>query len=340
MTNLAPEHTTAPFDIGGTMRTVLLAMLPGIVVAIWFLGAGVAFNIVLAALFGVGFEALALHLRKQPIAPQLRDGSVLITALLLSLALPPFAPWWIIACGCAGAILLGKQCYGGLGQNIFNPAMTGYVLVLLAFPAQLSHWPVPTARPIGEGFDGYTMATALDAFHQNHAYTVQAWWQSHAQFGQWGGYGWEWINLAFLGGGLYLLWRKIFGWQVPVAMLAALGLCAAAFYDNGSSASAGSPLFHWLTGATMLGAFFIATDPATAATTRSGRVVYGALIGVLVFAIRSWGHYPDGVAFAVLLANGATLLLDKLNPGMLARFYRRDAATQGGSMQGGGDDER
>lgn len=329
-------HTpTKQFDIARTMRAVLLAMLPGIVVTIWFLGAGVAFNIILAALFSIGFETLALYLRKEPIIPQLRDGSVLITALLLSLALPPFAPWWIILCGCAGAILLGKHCYGGLGQNIFNPAMTGYVLMLLAFPAQLAHWPVPTPR-----FDGYTMATALDTFHQNKAFTVQAWWQSHAQFGQWGGYGWEWINLAFLGGGLYLLWQKIFSWHIPVAMLAALGFCAAMFYDNGSSASAGSPLYHWLTGATMLGAFFIATDPATAATTPISRLIYGALIGVLIFAIRTWGHYPDGVAFAVLFANGATLLLDKLNPDIFARLYRRDATTQNNIIQGGSGDER
>jgi electron transport complex protein RnfD len=239
---------------------------------------------------------------------QLLDGSALITAALIALALPPFAPWWIILLACATAILLGKHCYGGLGQNIFNPAMAGYALVLLAFPAQLAHWP-----QIAQQFDGYTSATVLDTFKQNHALTVADWWRTHPQFGQWGGYGWEWINLAFLGGGLFLLQQKIFSWHIPVAMLATLGLCAAAFYDNGSSASAGSPLFHWLSGATMLGAFFVATDPATAASTRLGRLLYGALIGALVFAIRHAGHYADGVAFAVLGANAVALLLDRID---------------------------
>jgi electron transport complex protein RnfD len=241
-------------------------------------------------------------------AKRLLDGSALITAALIALALPPFAPWWIILFACAAAMLVGKHCYGGLGQNIFNPAMTGYALVLLAFPAQLAHWP-----QIVPQLDGYTSATVLDTFKQNHALTVADWWRMHPQFGQWGGYGWEWINLAFLGGGLFLLQQKIFSWHIPVAMLVTLGLCAAAFYDNGSSASAGSPLFHWLSGATMLGAFFVATDPATAANTRLAKLLYGALIGALVFAMRHAGHYADGVAFAVVGANAAALLLDKID---------------------------
>jgi electron transport complex protein RnfD len=303
-----PLQTTAKkFDSAQMMRQVMLALLPGIVATIWFLGLGVAFNIVLTVLFCVGCEALALYLGKQPIAPNLLDGSVLITALLLGLALPPFAAWWLILIGAAGAILLAKQAYGGLGQNIFNPAMAGYALLLLLFPAQLAHWSSPAAPP-----DGYTMATALDSFKQNRAFTVADWWRTHAQFGSWGGYGWEWINLAFLGGGFYLLQQKIFSWQIPLSVLASLALCAAIFYDNGSSASGGSPLYHWLSGATMLGAFFIATDPATSATTAKGRLCYGALIGALIYVIRTWGHYPDSIAFAVLLGNSTAPLLDKL----------------------------
>ncbi len=374
------QGETKSFDIARTLRTVLLAMLPGVVVAIWFLGLGVLLNIVLAALFALAFEAFALWLRDiriqgsgaippfnkgglggifrtssnlqtrkiprslreppplsnganpshetifapQPalfsgeLATQLLDGSALITAALIALAVPPSTPWWIILIACATAILLGKHCYGGLGQNIFNPAMTGYALVLLAFPAQLAHWPA-----IAPQLDGYTSATVLDTFKQNNSFTVADWWRTHAQFGDWGGYGWEWINLAFLGGGLFLLWQKIFSWHIPVAILATLGLCAAALYDNGSSASAGSPLFHWLSGATMLGAFFVATDPATAASTPLGRLLYGALIGVLVFAIRHAGHYADGVAFAVLGANAAALLLDKIDARALRGFFKR-----------------
>ncbi len=354
------------FDIANTLRTVLLAMLPGVIVAIWFLGLGVLFNIVLAALFALASEAFALWLRnlktqradaiplfekgglggishdrrtlqareiprslREPPpfskgATALLDGSALITATLIALALPPFAPWWIILIASAVAILLGKHCYGGLGQNVFNPAMAGYALVLLAFPAQLAQWPA-LAATAAQHLDGYTSATVLDTFKQNHAFTVADWWRQHAQFGEWGGYGWEWINLAFLGGGAFLLWRKIFSWHIPVAMLATLGLCAAAFYDNGSSASAGSPLFHWLSGATMLGAFFVATDPATAASTKLGRLLYGAMIGALIFTIRHAGHYADGVAFAVLGANAAALLLDRIDAQSLRNRFRQPA---------------
>ncbi|HSB97188.1 MAG TPA: RnfABCDGE type electron transport complex subunit D [Spongiibacteraceae bacterium] len=306
------------FDTAQIMRQVLLALLPGVVATIWFLGSGVVVNILLSVVCCLGCEALAFYLYQQAIAPNLRDGSVLITAVLLGLALPPFAAWWLILLGAIAAVLLAKQAYGGLGQNIFNPAMAGYAVILLLFPAQLAHWSSPA--PIASGYttsgyalDGYTMATALDSFKQNHAFTVADWWRAHAQFGSWGGYGWEWINLAFLGGGLYLLQQKIFSWQIPISVLLALGLLAAIFYDNGSSASGGSPFYHWLSGATMLGAFFIATDPATSATTARSRLCYGALIGALIYVIRSWGHYPDSIAFAMLLGNSAAPLLDKLD---------------------------
>lgn len=311
------------FDSAQTMRQVVLALLPGIGIAIGFLGWGVLFNIVLAALCAALCEALALFARKRPIKSTLRDGSVLITAALLGLALPPFAPWWLILCGATVAMLLAKHAYGGLGKNSFNPAMVGYIAVLLTFPAQLAHWPA-----IAQPLDGYTMATALDAFKQNRAFTVADWWHAHAQFGRWGGYGWEWINLAFLGGGLYLLQQKIIGWQIPAAMLLALGFSAAVFYDNGSSASGGSPLFHWLSGATMLGAFFIATDPVTAAKTNRGKLCYGALIGILVYTIRRWGHYADGIAFAVLLGNAVAPLLDKLTAHKFFAARTRDNSSE------------
>jgi H+/Na+-translocating ferredoxin:NAD+ oxidoreductase subunit D len=286
------------------LRQVLLALLPGIATTIWFLGWGVIFNSVLALAFSLGCEALSGYFRKHPLAVTLRDSGTWITALLLGLALPPFAAWWLILLGAIGAMALKQMCGG---RALFNPAMAAYVLLLLIFPAQFAHWSGPAAP-----LDGYTMATALDTFKQNRAFTVAVWWKMHPQFGSWGGYGWEWINLAFLGGGVYLLQQKIIGWQIPVALLAMLAICAAIFYDNGSSASGGSPFYHWLSGATMLGAFFIATDPATSATTNKGRLCYGALIGLSIYIIRSWGHYADGVAFAVLLGNGAAPLLDKL----------------------------
>jgi len=289
------------------MLRVVLAMLPGVATSIALLGIGVLTNLLQTVLFSVAFELLAQYQRQQALPLRRQDGSVLITAILLGLALPPLTPWWILLIASASAILLAKHAYGGLGHNVFNPAMAGYALVLVLFPSFVAtHWPAPNAS-----FDGATMATALDVFKQNRGFTVDEWWRAHAQFGSWGGKDWEWINLAFLAGGLFLLQQKIFTWHTPACLLATLALLAALFYDNGSSNSAGSPLYHCFSGATMLGAFFVATDPVTAPATLRARMIYGALIGALIFAIRAGGHYADGIAFAVLLMNAVAPLLDR-----------------------------
>jgi electron transport complex protein RnfD len=159
-------------------------------------------------------------------------------------------------------------------------------------------------------YDGATMATPLDVVRQNSSLLINDLWAQNPQFGLWAGVGWEWVNIAFLAGGLWLLYKRVFTWHAPVAMLAALALMAALFYDGGSSASGGSPLFHLLSGATMFGAFFIVTDPVTSAVSLRGRLIYGALIGVLIYIIRVRGNYPDAVAFAVLIMNFAAPFID------------------------------
>ena len=158
--------------------------------------------------------------------------------------------------------------------------------------------------------DGFTMATPLDLVRQNDSLLLTDLINEYPQFGRWSGYGWEWANLGFLVGGLFLLHRKIFTWHTPVSMLLAIAIMSALFYDGGSSNSAGSPLFHLLGGATMFGAWFIATDPVSSAVSNKGRIIYGAGIGVLTFIIRKWGNYPDAVAFAVLLMNFSAPLID------------------------------
>ena len=248
----------------------------------------------------------------------------MVTAVLLGIALPPYSPWWLIAVGIASSILLAKHLYGGLGYNPFNPAMVGYVVLLISFPIQMSSWAAP--RGVGElpglldalqacftpgNFDAVTMATPLDLLKQNSSLLMDDLWQQNAQFGRWAGIGWEWASLAFLAGGLWLLYQRVFTWHAPIAMLVALALTAALFYDGGSSASGGSPLFHLLSGATMFGAFFIITDPVSSAVSTRGRLVFGALIGLLVYLIRVYGNYPDAVAFAVLIMNFAAPFIDQ-----------------------------
>jgi electron transport complex protein RnfD len=305
------------------MQYVLLATVPGIVVLTHFFGFGTLVNILWGSIVALACEALALKLRKRPLGFYLGDYSALVTATLLCIALPPYSPWWLIAVGIASAILMAKHLYGGMGYNPFNPAMVGYVVLLISFPLQMTAWAPP--RGVGElpgiidalqacflpaAFDGVTMATPLDVLKQNNSQLIEDLWTRNPQFGRWGGVGWEWANIAFLAGGLWLMYQRVFTWQAPVAMLATLGLMAAIFYDGGSSASGGSPLFHLLSGATMLGAFFIVTDPVTSAVSVRGRLIYGAAIGALVYIIRVRGNYPDAVAFAVLIMNFAAPFVD------------------------------
>lgn len=320
---ITSPHAHGAMSTARVMQNVLLATIPGIIVLTHFFGFGTLVNIVWGCILALAFESAALLLRRRPLGFYLKDYSALVTATLLCIALPPYAPWWLIAVGIASAILIAKHLYGGLGYNPFNPAMVAYVILLISFPLQMTAWTPP--RGAGEipglmdalqacffpaSFDGVTMATPLDLLKQNSSLLMEDLWQQTPLFGRWAGLGWEWANLAFLAGGLWLLYLRIFTWHAPVAMLASLGLMAALFYDGGSSASGGSPLFHWLSGATMLGAFFIVTDPVTSATSLRGRLIYGALIGVLVYLIRIWGNYPDAIAFAVLIMNFAAPFID------------------------------
>jgi H+/Na+-translocating ferredoxin:NAD+ oxidoreductase subunit D len=323
LVRITSPHAHGNISTGRVMQHVLLATVPGIIVLTHFFGFGTLVNILWGCTVAVACEILALKLRRRPLGFYLRDYSALVTATLLCIALPPYAPWWLIAVGIACAILLAKHLYGGLGYNPFNPAMAGYVILLISFPLQMTSWAPP--RGLGEtpgllealqacfspgSYDGITMATPLDLLKQNNSLLLRDLWAQTPQFGRWAGIGWEWANIAFLAGGAWLLYQRIFSWHTPVAMLVGLGLMAAIFYDGGSSASGGSPLFHLLSGATMFGAFFIVTDPVTSAVSVRGRLIYGALIGALVYIIRVRGNYPDAVAFAVLIMNFAAPFID------------------------------
>ncbi len=320
-------HLYATQNTGWVMRQVLLAALPGLAALTWFFGWGTVWNILLGGVTAVLCEIIAVHLRGRAPGFYLRDGSVLVTALLLALALPPYCPWWITVSGTAFAVLVGKHVYGGLGYNPFNPAMTGYVMLLISFPVEMTAWAAPRgalqdyvppslwqaallSMQGSAGPDAFTMATPLDLFRGRGGMTVDELWQSAPQFGLFGGLGWEWVNLGFLLGGLFLIWRRIFTWHAPAGMLGALALLAALFYAGGSSDSGGSPLMHLCTGAAMLGAFFILTDPVSSAVSNRGRLLCGIGAGILVFSIRTFSNYPDGVAFAVLLMNFAAPFID------------------------------
>jgi len=336
----APPHVVAPNRVGRVMRTVLYALVPAVLVHVACFGVGLLLQILLGAVTALSCEALALKLRGKPLAPFLGDGSAILTAVLLALCLPPLAPWWLIVTGTAFAVLLAKHAYGGLGRNLFNPAMAGYAILLVSFPVQLMQWPSPqlashgidrameqelfqlslpeTLGTIVTGtlpqrlsWDAITSPTPLTALQENlkRGMTMD---ESHAlaNADQSGVNAWRWINLAVLAGGVWLLAARIIRWHIPVAMLGAIAVCASIMSAFDPGAYAG-PMFHLTSGASLLGAFFIATDPVSAATSNRGRLIYAAGIGVLTYAIRTWGGHPDGVAFAVLLMNLSVPLIDR-----------------------------
>jgi len=290
------------------MTTVLVALLPGAIIQATLFGFGTWVNVAAAAGSAVGAEALVARLRGISPTAWLRDGSAAITATLIALSLPPGVPVGVVVIGTLIALGLGKHAFGGLGANPFNPAMVGYAALLLSYPALLAAWPTPEAMA---NIDGFTGATPLDAFKHRGALTVADLWTQARGFGAFGGVNWEWLNAGYLLGGIVLLARRAIDWRIPATMLATLGVLATVFYDAGSSSSLGSPMYHWFSGATMLGAFFIATDPVTCPTTRRGRVVFAVVLGATLFLLRGASEYPDGVAFAVLLANAASPLIDQ-----------------------------
>ena len=336
-----PPHIVAPNSVSRVMGIVLIALVPAIAMHVAFFGIGIIVQLTLASATALLCEYVALRLRGQEPRKFLTDGSALITAVLIAMCLPPLAPWWLVVSGTAFGILIAKHLYGGLGANPFNPAMVGYAVLLVSFPAQLAHWPIPDIATLAPAdmriadllyaifvgdlpphltWDGVTSPTPLDAMRTGlMAGLTQSETQATPIFGVLGGRGWEWINLAVLAGGIWILALKIIRWHIPAALLAGLALPATIMnaVDPGSYAG---PLFHLTSGASMLGAFFIATDPVSAATTDRGRLVFGFGIGVIAYTIRTWGGYPDGIAFAVLLMNLAVPLIDRYT---VPRIYGR-----------------
>lgn len=329
----APSPHWAPrTSVRRVMTIVLAALLPGTFAHAWFFGPGVFVQIALAATFALGIEAAMLRLRGQPLRPFLTDGSALVTAWLFALCIPSLAPWWITAFAMIAAIAGAKHVYGGLGYNLFNPAMVGYAVVLICFPRELSQWLPPagagdptlgltdTLRTIftgivpGDGWDAVTRATPLDVLRTltSQGETLGEIRRDQA-FGTIGGRGWEWIASAYALGGIALCLLRVADWRTPVAVIVTTALLTLPFWMADGDIHP-SPLQHLFSGSLILAAFFIATDPVSGCTTPRGRWLFGAGVAALTLAIRRWGAYPDGVAFAILLMNAAAPLIDRLTP--------------------------
>lgn len=326
--NRSPYIFDAP-SVSTIMLKVLLALVPGIITYVWMFGGGILVTLALATLTALLTEALMLKLRGRPIKPFINDYSAIITAWLLALAIPPLTPWWLIVVGVFFAIVIAKQLYGGLGYNPFNPAMIGYAVLLISFPVLMTKWPAALALaqtklsfsdqlhfifsgllPQNVGLDAVTSATPLDYLKTqlklNHAIAEI---QQAPLFGQLGGKGSEYVAFAYLLGGCYLWQQKVISWHLPTAFLTVLALMSGVFWLIDPSHFA-SPLLHLFSGASMLCAFFIITDPVSVPTTPKGKLWFAAGVAIITYLIRVYGGYPDGVAFAVIFMNICVPLID------------------------------
>jgi electron transport complex protein RnfD len=328
MMNRSPYISDAP-SVGAIMLKVLLALVPGIIAYVWMFGGGILVTLLLATVTALLAEAVMLKIRNRPIQPFLTDYSAVTTAWLLALAIPPLSPWWLIVVGTLFAIVIAKHLYGGLGYNPFNPAMIGYAVLLISFPALMTKWPAALqlaqtklgfidqlqfifsgALPPQIMLDAVTSATPLDYLKTQLTLNHDVAGISQAPiFGTLGGKGGEYVAGAYLLGGLYLWQQKIITWHLPTAFLAALAVISGVFW-LADSAHYASPAFHLFSGASILCAFFIITDPVSGPTTPKGKLWFAAGVAVITYLIRVYGGYPDGVAFAVIFMNICVPLID------------------------------
>ncbi|UCG38417.1 MAG: RnfABCDGE type electron transport complex subunit D [bacterium] len=312
-TVLSPSpHFRSPMTIETAMYGVILALLPGALAGLYYFGLNALMVILLSIAGCLLFEGLVLRARGQGLEP-LKDGSAVLTGLLLAMNLPSGIPWWMVLVGAAVAIGLGKQVYGGLGYNPFNPALVARVFLLISFPVALTSWPEP--RPLSLSLDAVTKATPLGEMKTSlllngnigEAATMGLF---DPLIGKVGGSLGEISAAALVLGGLYLLVRKIITWHIPVTYIGTVFAMTGVFWLINPERYA-SPTFHMVTGGLMLGAFFMATDYVTSPVTEKGMILFGVGCGLITVVIRLFGGYPEGVSFAILLMNAATPLIDR-----------------------------
>lgn len=333
-------HVIAVRRVDDIMRKVIFALLPALVWGIFLFGWPALYLSLVTIISALLFEALCLKLKGVAAAPYLYDGSALLTGILVVMTLPPWAPWWIGVVGSGIAIILGKQVYGGLGQNPFNPAMLARVALLISFPIEMTTWVNVTPISVGPGMleslnitfagldslDGVTGATTLGAVKTGFSLNQTLPGLLHDYSGTLAVIGWERGSLGetstvlILAGGLWLMWRGVIQWHSPLSLLCTVAVLAGVMNFVDSQHYLG-PWVHLNSGALMLVAFFIATDYVTSPNTPLGQVIFGAGCGLLIYVIRTWGGYPEGTGFAILLMNALTPLIDHyIRPRIYGRY--------------------
>ncbi|MEJ2200085.1 MAG: RnfABCDGE type electron transport complex subunit D [Desulfuromonadaceae bacterium] len=293
------------------MRLVIYALLPAAILSVYFFGLQALGVLLICTLGCMAFEAIGCKALKQP--STLADGSAALTGILLALNLPPSIPWWIALLGAGIAILIGKQLYGGLGYNPFNPALVARVVLLISFPVQMTTWTAPA--PIGSGVDAVSSATPLGEIKTAVMLTGKlpefaSGSLNNFFVGNMAGCIGEVSALALLLGGIFLIYKKVISWHIPVSFVGSVLLIGGIFWLVDPSKYP-NPVLHLITGGLILGAFFMATDMVTSPITYKGMVIFGCGCGLLTVLIRLFGAYPEGVSFAILLMNACTPLIDR-----------------------------
>lgn len=300
-------HIHGGDSISKNMYGVLIALVPAFLVSLYFFGLGALIVTAVSVIFCVLFEYLIQKflMKKEP---AIYDGSAILTGVLLAFNLPSNLPVWIIMIGALAAIGIGKMSFGGLGNNIFNPALTGRIFLLISFPAQMTTWPIVDATSVFPMTytDAQTGATVLSLMKEGVAqlpsYTDMIMGRMAGSLG-------EVSALALILGLFYMLWKKIITWHIPVSILATVFVFTGIMHLVNPVQYA-NPVVHMLSGGLLLGAIFMATDYVTSPMSKSGMLLYGVGIGILTTVIRLFGSYPEGMSFAIFIMNGVTPLIN------------------------------
>ena len=294
------------------MYRVVYAMIPALLGSVFVFGIDALRVTLIAVVACLAFEyVIQKYLMK--IKPVITDGSALVTGILLAFNVPSNLPWWIIVIGALAAIGIGKLSFGGLGSNIFNPALVGRVFLLISFPVQMTSWPVnnrsgidavTSATPLNIIKEGITNGTPISEISKSLPSTVEM------LFGEIGGSLGEISAILLIIGGLYMLFTKVITWHIPVSIIATVAVVAGIFWAVNPEIYI-NPTYHVLTGGLMLGAIFMATDMVSSPMTPKGQLIYGFGIGIITILIRLFGAYPEGISFAILIMNAVVPLLNR-----------------------------
>ena len=307
-------HVHGGDSIEKNMYGVLIALVPTFIFSIVFFGLGAILVTLTSVVACLVFEyVIQKYLMKQ--RPTIWDGSAIITGVLLAFYLPSSLPLWIVVIGALVAIGIGKMSFGGLGNNIFNPALVGRVFLLISFPVQMTTWPVPNGFATADAVTGATpLALVKEAVKNGQAVgdalSSAGFSTGNLILGNMGGSLGEVAAIGLLLGFAYMLIRKIISWHIPVAIFATV-IVFSGILNLADPAQFAGPVFHLFTGGLMLGAIFMATDYVTSPMTHKGMLIYGVGIGLLTVIIRVFGAYPEGMSFAILIMNGFTPLINR-----------------------------